>query len=99
MQAMALSDTYDLEGIRNQTAERVHERVETLLAADPSVCRCPTCVLDLVAFTLNRVRPRYTTSILGDLPPDPTSQKRLQVEIELALQAGLKRLASHPHHQ
>ena len=73
---MALSDTYDLERIRNQTAERVHERVETLLAAGPSVCRCPTCVLDLVAFTLNRVRPRYTTSILGDLHPDPTSQKK-----------------------
>jgi hypothetical protein len=95
---MALSDTYDLEGIRNRTAESVHERVEALLAADPSVCRCPTCVLDLVAFTLNRVTPRYSTSILGDLHPDPAVRKKLQVEIELALQAGLKRLASHPHH-
>jgi len=96
---MALSDKYNLEGIRNHTAERVQERVQALLEAEPAVCRCPTCVLDLVAFTLNRVSPQYSTSILGDLHPNPTRQKKFQVEIDLALQAGLKRLAAHPHHQ
>lgn len=96
---MALADTYDLETIRNEAAELVYEQVERLLADRSDVCRCSTCVLDLVAFTLNRVTPRYSTSILGDLHPDKAKRKRLLVEIELALQAGLKRLESHPHHE
>jgi len=96
---MALADAYDLELIRNETAELVYEQVEKLLASGAGVCRCRNCVLDLVAFTLNRASPRYSTSILGDLHPDEAKQKKLRVEIELALQAGLKRLASHPHHE
>jgi hypothetical protein len=95
---MALHDTYNLEGICNEAAEMVYERVEGMLAERPQVCRCPTCVLDLVAFTLNRVTPRYSTSMLGDLHPDRVKEKKMQVEIDLALQAGLKRLQDHPHH-
>ncbi len=96
---MALSESYNLETIRNEAAELVYQKVEGMLASRPALCRCPTCVLDLVAFTLNRVTPRYSTSILGDLHPDEAKKRKLQVEIELALQAGLKRLASHPHHE
>lgn len=95
---MALQDTYNLETLRNETAEAVYERIQALLDARPELCRCQICVLDLVAFVLNRVSPRYSTSLLGDLNPDPLKGKRLQVEIDLALQAGIKRLWEHPHH-
>ncbi len=95
---MALQDRYNLELIRNLTAEAVYDRVEKLIDERPDVCACETCVLDLTAFVLNRVTPRYTTSILGDLHPDPLLEKKLQVEIDLALQAGQKRLREHKHH-
>ena len=95
---MALPDDYDLEILRNEAAESVYERVAGLLDARPELCRCQTCVLDLVAFVLNRVSPRYSVSLLGDLHPDGAKAKRMQVEIDLALQAGVKRLREHPHH-
>ena len=95
---MALQDTYNLETIRNEAAEMVYERVQALLDGRSELCRCQTCILDLVAFVLNRVSPRYSTSMLGDLHPDRTKEKRMQVEIDLALQTGLKRLQEHPHH-
>jgi hypothetical protein len=95
---MVLQDTYNLETIRNEAAEKVYERVQALLDERPELCRCQTCVLDLVAFILNRVSPRYSASLLGDLHPDQGKEKRTQVEIDLALQAGLKRLQEHPHH-
>ena len=99
MTHMALQDTYDLESIRNQTASLVHERWKACFpGAARDLCRCSTCVLDLVAFTLNRVTPRYATSVLGDLHPDPVSDKRIRVQIDLALEAGIKRLRIHPHH-
>jgi hypothetical protein len=95
---MALQDSYNLETIRNKAAEMVHARVQELLGGRPEVCRCQTCVLDLVAFMLNRVSPCYSVSLLGDLHPDRRKENRMLVEIDLALQAGLKRLQEHPHH-
>jgi hypothetical protein len=95
---MELRETYNLDFIRNEAAEMVYERVQELLDGRPELCRCQTCVLDLVAFTLNRISPRYSTSLLGDLHPDRSREKRAQVEIDLALRAALKRLQEHPHH-
>jgi competence protein ComFB len=95
---MALTDRYDLSGLRNEAAEMVCARIERLLTERPDVCSCNSCVLDLVAFILNRVTPRYATSLLGDLHPDPVRLKRMQVEIDLGIRAGLQRLALHPHH-
>ena len=95
---MALQDRYNMELIRNASAELVYERVEELLKKRKDLCPCETCVLDLVAFALNRVTPRYFTSLVGDLHPDRIQQKKLKVEIDLALRAGLDRLHEHPHH-
>jgi competence protein ComFB len=96
---MAIEDRYNLETIRNRTAEAVYGRVERLLAERQDVCKCETCVLDLVAYTLNHVRPHYQTSLLGDLHPDKVREKKMEVEIDLALQAGVKRLREHAHHE
>jgi competence protein ComFB len=95
---MTLEDNYNLDNIRNHTKELVYQRVEELLTKRDDVCSCETCVLDLVAFTLNRVTPRYTTSLLGDLHPDQVLEKKIELEIELALDAGVKQLQMHPHH-
>ncbi len=96
---MALRETYDVDSVRNRSAEAVYERIERLLDEDRGLCRCESCIIDLVAFVLNRVKPRYTTSVLGDLHPDAAQQRKLRVEIDLAVEAGLKRLHEHPHHE
>jgi competence protein ComFB len=96
---MALEDRYNLDTIRNRSAEAVYGRVERLLLEREDVCKCRTCVLDLVAYTLNHVSPRYQTSLLGDLHPDKVREKRMEVEIDLALQAGVQRLREHTHHE
>lgn len=95
---MEFQDKYNLEGIRNEAARLVYSRVEALLEERRDICRCESCVRDLVAFTLNRVTPRYSTSMLGDLHPDPAFSRKQQVEIDLALRAAVRRLQEHPHH-
>ncbi len=95
---MGTGGIYGLDMIRNRTAETVWERVQLLLREDSLPCSCPSCVADLVAFALNRVTPRYTTSILGDLHPDAAQSRRTRLEIDLAIEAGLRRLEAHPHH-
>jgi competence protein ComFB len=96
---MALAEIYDVGSIRNRTADAVYARVERLLHEGRGLCRCETCVLDLVAFVLNRVTPHYTTSALGNLHPDLADEHRLRIGIDLAIEAGLKRLCEHPHHE
>jgi competence protein ComFB len=95
---VSLAERYHLDRIRNRSAEMIHEAVERLFAEQPQVCRCEECALDLVAYALNRVTPRYSTSLLEPLAPDPALERRIRLEIDLALAAGVKRLKEHPHH-
>jgi hypothetical protein len=62
------------------------------------MCTCDECIADLAAWTLNHVTPRYYTSLLAPLNPDPGKDRQMRVQIELALAAGLKKLKEHPHH-
>jgi hypothetical protein len=95
---VSLIDRYHLDRIRNRSAEMVHDAVERLLDTRADLCHCEECALDLVAYALNRVTPRYSTSLLEPLAPDPALERRIRVEIDLALAAGVKRLKEHPHH-
>jgi competence protein ComFB len=95
---MPLADRYDMDIVKNRSAEMVQARVEELLAAGGQLCPCQECVLDLVAYALNRVSPHYTTSLLGSLHSEPAFDRKLRVEIDVAIAAGLKRLRQHPHH-
>ncbi len=95
---MKISESYNLENMRNRAEEMVFEAIEKALEEDVEMCRCEECVLDLAAYALNHVTPRYYTSLLAPLRQDPLAAHKAQVEIELAVAAGKKKLKSHPHH-
>jgi competence protein ComFB len=96
---MRLKDMYNLDNIVNKSAELVYEGVEDLLRENKNFCRCQDCILDLIAYTLNHVTPLYRTSLLGPLHPSMDLEKKVKVEIELALNAGIKKITRHPHHE
>jgi len=87
-----------MDGIGNRSEELVYDAVEALAEEGTAMCGCEECVMDLVAWTLNHVTPRYYTSLLSPLTPDPALERKVRVEIDLAISAGLKRLREHPHH-
>ena len=95
---MKLEEQYDLERIRNRTMELVINKVEKLIEERDDFCKCQNCVLDLIAYTLNHVKPFYMTSLLGPIDGGE-KEKRIELEIELAIKAGLKRIKEHPHHE
>jgi competence protein ComFB len=96
---MRLEERYDLEKIRNRRAETVYRKVEEILETHAGFCRCEECVLDLVAYVLNRVTPDYATSLLEPLHPSREKTMKKSVEIDLALEAGMKKIIKHPHHE
>lgn len=93
-----LEERYNLETMGNRSRELVLEAVAALLDEGGRVCPCEECVTDLVAWTLNHVTPRYYTSLLSPLRPDPALERKVKVEVDLAIAAGIKRLREHPHH-
>ena len=95
---MKLEDRYSMETLGNRAQEIVMEAVAAVLAEGGKLCPCNDCVTDLVAWTLNHVTPRYYTSLLSPLRPDAALERKMKVEVELAIAAGLKRLREHPHH-
>ena len=95
---MKLSDKYDLEKMGNRAEELVFEAIGKQIDAGADMCTCEECVLDLAAWALNHVTPRYYTSLLAPLTPRPDIERTMQVEIELAIASGLKKLKRHPHH-
>ena len=96
---MKLSETYDLESIGNRSEQIVYEAIGRLVEEGTALCTCQECVLDLVAWTLNHVTPQYYTSLLMPLNPDPARERKLRVEVDLAIASGLKKLKAHPHHE
>jgi competence protein ComFB len=76
----------------------VFQAIERLIDQGTTMCTCEECVMDLAAWTLNHASPRYYTSLLMPLAPDPARERQYRVEIELALAAGIKKLKEHPHH-
>jgi competence protein ComFB len=96
---MKLNERYDVEKMKNRTEEMVFEAIQKEIDKGGDTCSCEECVLDLAAYALNHVRPRYYTSLLAPLTPRPEAARKAQVEIELAIASGLKKLKSHRHHE
>jgi competence protein ComFB len=96
---MKLDERYNLESIGNRSEQIVWEAVGRLVEEGTAMCTCEECVLDLVAWTLNHVTPQYYTSLLSPLNPDPARERKMRVEVELAIASGLKKLKAHPHHE
>lgn len=95
---MKLEERYNLESIKNKTTELIFEKIQELTEERDDFCKCQECISDLAAFILNHVTPMYYTSLLGSLHSDTVQEKKIQVEIDLAINAGLKRIKQHPHH-
>ena len=90
---------YNLELLRNRGLELVLDRMGALMDARHDFCTCEQCILDLIAYSLNQVTPLYSTSLLEPFKPNPELARRVGLEIELALEEGLKRIARHPNHE
>ena len=95
---MKISERYNIDTLRNRSAEMVFEKLETMLENNNDFCHCEECVLDLIAYTLNHVTPLYGTSLLGPLHPNRDREKKVEIEIDLAIKAGISKITKHPHH-
>ena len=95
---MDIASRYNLENLDNRGMDIVLARVGDYLDEQPSFCRCEQCVFDLLAFTMNHVTPLYTSSLLGSLSGNARLLEKLDIEIQIALEEGARRIARNPAH-
>ncbi|QEN06121.1 competence protein ComFB [Thiospirochaeta perfilievii] len=65
---MSIKDDYDFSIIENTIKEKVIEMLEEEFNnLEENICQCEECVIDMVCYALNRIKPNYTASLYGAL--------------------------------
>ena len=97
---MALKESYDFSILQNE-AERIvtaelERRLEEL--ADPSICLCQDCVLDMAAYALNSVKPVYRVSLLGTMYAHAMDEGSYHEEVRKAVDLAIAKVHAQPSH-
>lgn len=83
--------------IRNLIEERVQEAYEGVARRFPKFCGCEVCREDVLVFALNRVPPRYVTTLKGQSVTKVKLEKEQErAPIDVALIEGIRRVSESP---
>jgi len=83
--------------IRNLVEEHVHAAYTSLRPHFPSFCGCDLCRDDALVFTLNRIPPRYVSSLTGSVLTEVNLEKdQSRAAIDVAMMEALRRIALAP---
>jgi competence protein ComFB len=95
---MALKDQYDFHGLVNEAEELIITEIDRQIPTYPELCTCSECILDVAAYALNRVRPRYRVSLLDSVFVDAQERKQYLLEIQRAVRDGIIKVSTNPPH-
>jgi competence protein ComFB len=98
---MSIREDYDFGVLVNETERMVTDELERRLAelADPSICLCQDCVLDMAAFALNALKPVYRVSLLGTMYAHAIDgDSGYSHEVRAMVDAAIKKVHANPGH-
>jgi competence protein ComFB len=98
---MGIRDDYDFGILVNEAERMVTDELERRLAelADPSICVCQDCVLDMAAFALNALKPVYRVSLLGTMYAHAMDEGGYYaLEVKTAVDAAITKVHANPAH-
>ena len=95
---MAIRERYDFDSLSNEAEELVVSEIERQVSAHPELCTCSECILDIAAYALNKVRPRYRVSLLDSVYVDTEERNEYLKEIRRAVRDGILKVSANPPH-
>jgi competence protein ComFB len=97
---MGIRDDYDFGVLVNETERMVADELERRLAelADPNICLCQDCVLDMAAFALNSLKPVYRVSLLGSMYAQAMDEGSYAGEVRAAVGVAIAKVHANPAH-
>ena len=97
---MPLRTQYDFDLLVNIMEDIVIAELEMQLKLPEykKVCRCQACILDIIAITLNKVKPMYGSlhSFKGTMYKEHISEKS-NAEVVHALKKAIEKVEKHPN--
>ena len=83
--------------IRNVGEDHVTAAYEALRGHFPNFCGCDICSDDVLVFTLNRIPPRYVSSLTGSVVTELNLDKEQnRAAIDVAMMDALRRISIAP---
>jgi len=97
---MGIRDDYDFGVLVNEAERMVTDELERQLAerADPGICVCQDCVLDMAAFALNSLKPVYRVSLLGTMYAHAMDEGSYATEVRAAVDSAITKVHANPAH-
>jgi competence protein ComFB len=96
---MAFKDDYEFKDLENETERFVIQFLEEAVNADPSICTCGDCILDMATFALNQAPASYRVSLLGKLYAQAKEHNDSYMsKVKKAVLAAVKRVKANPSH-
>ena len=97
---MAIRDDYDFGVLVNEAERMVADELERAFTelADPSICLCQDCVLDMAAFALNSLKPAYRVSLLGTMYAHAMDEGGYAADVKAAVDAAIRKVHANPAH-
>jgi competence protein ComFB len=97
---MAFANEYDFHMLKNEAEHLVlHELEFQLTAADPGICRCNECIVDMAAMALNSVAPLYRFSLLGTLyAAQAMTEQAYADSVQQAVAQAIVKVSGNPGH-
>lgn len=83
--------------IRNLMEEHVVQAYEAMRHHFPDFCSCEVCRDDALVYTLNRVPPRYVSSLQGSVVTEVNLEKeQSRAAIEVAMMDAMRKVTLAP---
>jgi len=87
------------EDVKNVTEVYVEMNLDKALDDIPDICRCPQCRADIKALVLNQMKPKYVSTIKGEvLSKVHAFDTGKQVEFICCVQNAVEKVKGRPQH-
>ena len=95
---MGFRDEYNFDYLINEAERLVIEELERQLKDRDDVCTCEECALDMVAYTLNNVKPCYRVSLMGSLYARSMENTDYAKDLKRKVSEAIQKISSNPSH-
>lgn len=85
--------------LKNMMEEIVFRKMEEVMPK-MGCCTCPKCILDVAAYALNRLPPKYVASEKGKILSklDTMDYGQYEMDVVTAVVKGVQVISKNPHH-
>lgn len=86
--------------LRNYSEEAVDNLLENILSKYDDICKCEKCKLDIKAYALNLIRPKYIVSEQGEIYARVINEidKQEIINITEQIMKGIEVVSNNPKH-